>query len=33
MERNEVPEKYRWNVEEIYPSYEAWQEEKAEKRV
>lgn len=30
MERNEVPEKYRWNVEEIYPSYEAWQEEKAE---
>ena len=30
MERNEVPEKYRWTVEEIYPSYEAWQEEKAE---
>ncbi|MDD6996125.1 MAG: oligoendopeptidase F [Candidatus Borkfalkiaceae bacterium] len=30
MERSEVEEKYRWNVEEIYPSYEAWQQEKAE---
>ena len=30
MERSEVAEKYRWNVEEIYPSYEAWQKEKAE---
>ena len=30
MERNETPEKYRWNVEEIYPSYEAWQQDKAE---
>ena len=30
MERNEVAEKYRWNVEEIYPSYEAWQKDKEE---
>lgn len=30
MERNEVEEKYRWNAEEIYPSYEAWQKEKEE---
>ncbi|MGN1062090.1 MAG: oligoendopeptidase F [Candidatus Scatosoma sp.] len=30
MERNEVAEKYRWNVEEIFPTYEAWQKEKAE---
>lgn len=30
MERQEVEEKYLWNVEEIYPSYEAWQQEKEE---
>lgn len=30
MERNEVAEKYRWNIEEIYSSYEAWQKDKEE---
>ena len=30
MERNEVEVKYRWNAEEIYPSYEEWQKEKEE---
>lgn len=28
MERSQVEEKYLWNVEEIYPSYEAWKKEK-----
>ncbi len=33
LDRNEIPDKYKWNLNDIYPDWEAWTEELAQLEV